>query len=68
MCYDFDLCADCYEGGETGTGRHSSLHPVQCILTRVDAGEGGEGRGGGEGGGGGGGGGEGEGSESPCES
>jgi len=38
VCYDFDLCADCYEAGETGTGRHSTLHPMQCILTRVDAG------------------------------
>ena len=39
VCYDFDLCSDCYEAGETGTGRHSTLHPMQCILTRVDAGE-----------------------------
>lgn len=37
VCYDFDLCADCYEAGETGTGRHSTLHPMQCILTKVDS-------------------------------
>ncbi len=43
VCYDFDLCADCYESGETGTGRHSTLHPMQCILTRVDSGGWGEG-------------------------
>ena len=38
VCYDFDLCTDCYEAGETGSGRHTTLHPMQCILTRVDAG------------------------------
>lgn len=36
-CYDFDLCSECYEAGETGTSRHSTTHPMQCILTRVDA-------------------------------
>ena len=40
QCYDFDLCSDCYEAGETGSGRHNTMHPMQCILTRVDAGEG----------------------------
>ena len=39
LCYDFDLCSDCYEAGETGSGRHSTTHPMQCILTRVDAGK-----------------------------
>lgn len=38
VCYDFDLCAECYETGETGTGRHATTHPMQCILTRVDTG------------------------------
>ena len=38
VCYDFDLCAECYEAGETGTGRHATTHPMQCILTRVDSG------------------------------
>ncbi|XP_064386220.1 uncharacterized protein LOC135334795 isoform X4 [Halichondria panicea] len=38
VCYDFDLCGDCYSSGETGTGKHSSSHPMQCILTKVDAG------------------------------
>lgn len=39
LCYDFDLCSDCHEAGETGSGRHSTTHPMQCILTRVDTGE-----------------------------
>lgn len=39
LCYDFDLCSDCHEAGETGSGRHMTTHPMQCILTRVDAGE-----------------------------
>ncbi len=38
-CYDFDLCAECYESGEAGTSRHSISHPMQCILTRVESGE-----------------------------
>lgn len=37
VCYDFDLCAECYEAGETANGRHSVDHPMQCILTKVDA-------------------------------
>lgn len=36
-CYDFDLCSDCHDSGETGTSRHSTAHPMQCILTRVDS-------------------------------
>ncbi|XP_055375065.1 E3 ubiquitin-protein ligase Kcmf1 isoform X2 [Condylostylus longicornis] len=35
ICYDYDLCADCYEEGATST-RHSVDHPMQCILTRSD--------------------------------
>ncbi|XP_061589262.1 E3 ubiquitin-protein ligase KCMF1 [Cololabis saira] len=35
ICYDYDLCASCYESGATTT-RHSIEHPMQCILTRVD--------------------------------
>lgn len=38
VCYDFDLCAECYEAGETGNGRHTTEHPMQCLLTKVDAG------------------------------
>lgn len=34
-CYDYDLCANCYEAGAT-TPRHSVDHPMQCILTRAD--------------------------------
>ena len=37
-CYDFDLCQDCYESGETGQGRHATDHPMQVILSRVEAG------------------------------
>lgn len=37
-CYDFDLCQDCFDGGELGQGRHSTDHPMQVILTRVEAG------------------------------
>ena len=39
LCFDFDLCADCYNslGDDTASnGRHTSSHPVQCILTRSD--------------------------------
>ena len=36
-CYDFDLCQDCYESGETGQGRHATDHPMQVILSRVEA-------------------------------
>lgn len=39
VCYDFDLCTECYISGETGTGRHGTTHPVQCILTKADAGK-----------------------------
>ncbi|XP_017058586.1 E3 ubiquitin-protein ligase Kcmf1 [Drosophila ficusphila] len=35
ICYDYDLCADCYEDGVTST-RHLVEHPMQCILTRSD--------------------------------
>ncbi|XP_044580784.1 E3 ubiquitin-protein ligase KCMF1-like isoform X2 [Cotesia glomerata] len=35
VCYDYDLCASCYEAGATTT-RHLSDHPMQCILTRTD--------------------------------
>ena len=34
-CYDFDLCANCYEA-RASNSRHSSDHPMQCILTRSD--------------------------------
>uniref|UniRef100_A0A1A9VM81 RING-type E3 ubiquitin transferase n=1 Tax=Glossina austeni TaxID=7395 RepID=A0A1A9VM81_GLOAU len=33
ICYDYDLCADCYEEGATCT-RHLDDHPMQCTLTR----------------------------------
>ncbi|XP_025831208.1 E3 ubiquitin-protein ligase KCMF1-like isoform X2 [Agrilus planipennis] len=35
ICYDYDLCAACYEAGATNT-RHNVDHPMQCILTRTD--------------------------------
>ncbi|XP_013403674.1 E3 ubiquitin-protein ligase KCMF1 isoform X2 [Lingula anatina] len=35
ICYDYDLCAACYESGATTT-RHTTDHPMQCILTRAD--------------------------------
>lgn len=38
ICYDYDLCASCYESGATTT-RHTTEHPMQCILTRVDFGK-----------------------------
>ena len=38
-CYDFDLCQECFEAGETGQGRHNTDHPMQAILTRVEAGK-----------------------------
>ena len=37
ICYDYDLCATCYEAGATNT-RHTADHPMQCILTRSDYG------------------------------
>lgn len=38
ICYDYDLCATCYEAGATSS-RHTADHPMQCILTRADFGE-----------------------------
>jgi hypothetical protein len=38
ICYDYDLCAMCYEAGATTT-RHTTEHPMQCILTRSDFGK-----------------------------
>ncbi|KRT80109.1 hypothetical protein AMK59_7191, partial [Oryctes borbonicus] len=35
ICYDYDLCDTCYEAGATNT-RHTTDHPMQCILTRSD--------------------------------
>ncbi|XP_031847287.1 E3 ubiquitin-protein ligase KCMF1 isoform X2 [Nomia melanderi] len=35
VCFDYDLCASCYEGGASST-RHLADHPMQCILTRSD--------------------------------
>ncbi|XP_078033630.1 E3 ubiquitin-protein ligase KCMF1 [Augochlora pura] len=35
VCFDYDLCASCYEGGASST-RHLTDHPMQCILTRSD--------------------------------
>ncbi|XP_045482031.1 E3 ubiquitin-protein ligase KCMF1-like isoform X1 [Harmonia axyridis] len=35
ICYDYDLCSACYEAGATNT-RHTTDHPMQCILTRAD--------------------------------
>ena len=37
-CYDYDLCANCYESG-AATSRHTPDHPVQCILSRSDYGK-----------------------------
>lgn len=37
ICYDYDLCAACYEANMTST-HHSLDHPMQCILTRADFG------------------------------
>ena len=38
ICYDYDLCANCYESGATTT-RHTAEHPMQCILTHADFGK-----------------------------
>lgn len=38
ICYDYDLCAACYEAGATNT-RHTTDHAMQCILTRADFGK-----------------------------
>lgn len=35
VCFDYDLCGSCYEGGASTT-RHLTDHPMQCILTRSD--------------------------------
>jgi len=35
ICYDYDLCAACYDAGATTT-RHTTEHPMQCILTRAE--------------------------------
>ncbi|KAF5305496.1 hypothetical protein FQA39_LY01587 [Lamprigera yunnana] len=35
ICYDYDLCSECYETGITNT-RHKVDHPMQCIITRAD--------------------------------
>uniref|UniRef100_A0A1B6CD46 E3 ubiquitin-protein ligase KCMF1 n=1 Tax=Clastoptera arizonana TaxID=38151 RepID=A0A1B6CD46_9HEMI len=35
ICYDYDLCATCYEAGATTT-RHTTEHPMQCFLTHSD--------------------------------
>lgn len=35
ICYDYDLCSTCFEAGATTT-RHTTDHPMQCILTRSD--------------------------------
>ena len=37
ICFDYDLCASCHDSG-TMNGRHTSDHPMQCILTRSDLG------------------------------
>ena len=37
ICYDYDLCAQCYDNG-VSTTRHTKDHPMQCILTRTDFG------------------------------
>jgi len=36
VCYDYDLCSNCFEGG-VSTTRHTPSHPMQCILTRNDS-------------------------------
>ncbi|XP_054167200.1 E3 ubiquitin-protein ligase KCMF1-like [Oppia nitens] len=35
ICFDYDLCAACFESRVTST-RHKADHPMQCILTRSD--------------------------------
>ncbi|XP_065174716.1 E3 ubiquitin-protein ligase KCMF1-like [Sycon ciliatum] len=35
ICYDYDLCATCYDGG-LASGNHTKDHAVQCILTKTD--------------------------------
>ena len=36
VCYDYDLCSNCFEAG-VSTTRHTAAHPMQCILTRTDS-------------------------------
>lgn len=36
ICYDFDLCANCYQEKALGSSRHQQDHPMQTILTRAD--------------------------------
>uniref|UniRef100_A0A915JFP1 RING-type E3 ubiquitin transferase n=1 Tax=Romanomermis culicivorax TaxID=13658 RepID=A0A915JFP1_ROMCU len=35
VCFDYDLCSSCYDKCHS-TQRHSSDHPMQCILTQSD--------------------------------
>lgn len=35
ICYDYDLCEICFDN-KVSTSRHSSSHPMQCILTKKD--------------------------------
>uniref|UniRef100_A0A8C0DBM3 RING-type E3 ubiquitin transferase n=1 Tax=Balaenoptera musculus TaxID=9771 RepID=A0A8C0DBM3_BALMU len=35
ICHGYDLCASCYESDAT-IARHTTDHPMQRILTRVD--------------------------------
>lgn len=34
-CYDYDLCASCFENS-AASPRHTPDHPMQCILTKAD--------------------------------
>lgn len=36
-CDDYDLCPNCFSNG-AATSSHTSLHPMQCILTANDFG------------------------------
>lgn len=38
VCYDFDLCAQCFEAGGSGQS-HTPDHPMQCIVARGDFGK-----------------------------
>ena len=38
ICFDYDLCSTCRDNGTTTT-RHTSNHPMQCIITRSDFGK-----------------------------
>ena len=35
ICYDYDLCANCFERGAM-SGNHASDHPMQCLLAPND--------------------------------